>query len=108
MRSLIFNLGKAQSGIDGSALEIGSACLIVKENGVLKICAVPKDEPLAAVTARGTFSIEQRGGKTALCLDGEDIYDAADNVEAIVSYTAGDISRTVGFAASESRYLVWE
>ena len=108
VRSLIFNLGKAQTGIDGSALESGSACLIVKENGVLKICAVPKDEPLTAVTTRGTFSIEQRGSETSLCLDGEDIYDAADNVEAIVSYTAGDITRTVGFAASESRYLVLE
>lgn len=108
VRSLIFNLGKAQSGIDGSALESGSACLIVKENGVLKICAVPEDEPLAAVTARGTFSIEQRGSETSLCLDGEDIYDAADSVDAIVSYTAGDVTRTVGFAASESRYLVLE
>ena len=69
---------------------------------------MPKDEPLAAVTARGTFSIEQRGSEASLCLDGEDIYDAADNVEAIISYTAGDITRTVGFAASESRYLVLE
>ena len=41
-------------------------------------------------------------------LDGEDIYDAADSVEAIVSYTAGDVTRTAGFAASESRYLVLE
>ena len=75
---------------------------------MLKICAASEDEPLTAVTARGTFSIEQRGSETSLCLDGEDIYDAADSVEAIVSYTAGDISRTVGFAASESRYLVLE
>lgn len=108
VQSLILNLGEIQGNISSSVFESGSGCLIVKEDGALRICTAAEDEPLTAVTARGTFSIERRGDETELCLDGEDIYDAANSIEAIVSYSAGSTARTVGFAAAESRYLISE
>ncbi len=108
VQSLILNLGEIQGNISSSVFESGSGCLIIKEDGALRICTAAEDEPLTAVTARGTFSIEQRGDETELCLDGEDIFDAANSIEAIVSYSAGSTARTVGFAAAESRYLISE